>query len=168
MRNKASAVFLLIILVLTSPASGAGVFWPAIRGYEFSVFNWEMEALAGFAGENVLFWQEQPEYSDSEASHLVMDYLDAAQKERNLLKISIQRELNGDETDELAGAQAMRESLEDNAKRILSRQVQSKLAENGIDNPFGWSDFFFPPINFEFFYLPKLLVISERGGFKGG
>ncbi|OGZ61123.1 MAG: hypothetical protein A2919_01185 [Candidatus Spechtbacteria bacterium RIFCSPLOWO2_01_FULL_43_12] len=169
MKRKAKIAVLLLLITVFIPPVNPSIFWNATRNYEFSIFNWEVGSLVGLVGENISFWEEKPDYSDysgTEASRIVITYLDISQKEIALIRIGSEQELSEVQRAELSDLQYKRKELEDEAKYILRYQVQAVLQEEGIFNPFDGTEFFFPPINFEFEYLPRVLVISERGAFK--
>lgn len=166
MHKKTRFISLMILVALLLSLGSPSPLRQVARDHEFSFLNWQINAIVNRIGESILFWGESPSYSDAEASALVLTYMESVHRESKLIKLRSQEGLNGLQEKELYDLQRLPDEVKYNAKYILRHQLQTILEGEGIFNPFGESRIFFPPINFEFSNLPKVLVVSERGAFK--
>ena len=146
MKLKIVTIIALILLTISvgvscapSPHSGLNsVLNTATKSYRFSIFNWEVTAIAR---------EIKQTYEDRNVSvndtQTVVDYFNALQQNN------------------LSPSEATK--LRNKVESIIELQIRSVLKQNGIINPFG-SVFgvSFPPIDFELDEPPHLLVISPR------
>jgi len=146
LKLKIVTIIALILLTISvgvscapSPHSGLNsVLNTATKSYRFSIFNWEVTAIAR---------EIKQTYEDRNVSvndtQTVVDYFNALQQNN------------------LSPSEATK--LRNKVESIIELQIRSVLKQNGIINPFG-SVFgvSFPPIDFELDEPPHLLVISPR------
>jgi hypothetical protein len=110
----------------------------AVKGYRFSIFNWEVRSIFGEIRQT---WDDRNLTAND--SQQVIDYFSDTQ----------QNTLSPSQT----------AAMQKKAETIIGLQIRTVLRQNGIINPFdsifGVS---FPPIAFELAEPPHLLVISPR------
>ena len=110
----------------------------AVKGYRFSIFNWEVRSIFGEIRQTL-----DDRNLSANDSQQVIDYFSDTQ----------QNTLSPSQT----------AAMQKKAETIIGLQIRTVLRQNGIINPFdsifGVS---FPPIAFELAEPPHLLVISPR------
>jgi len=134
------------------------------RPHAFSVVGWEAGALWQAAGQ---LFSGDDELPDDETGQ-VIDYFTRARRIR-ILNSEIAALTAGEGDASLAALRAELDGLleiqaasTDTVERVLSKQIETVLSEEGIYNPLTDGEFRFPTVNFILGDLPDLLVISSR------
>jgi hypothetical protein len=127
--------------------------------YRFHLFDWEVSALADVAGD--IFGGEN-EVSDN--TDLVFDYFDNIERMRGLrsaIDAAPDAEISSLQ-DEMAALNDETAGLAGQVVAQLKVEISKALAAEGINNPFRFGTFGFPPIEAVLERPPHLLVISPR------
>jgi len=165
-----TAVLLLVISLSGGCASGRDFdkhLNSIVKPYRFGLIGWEFQALSHELNERIFSSSEET----VDEVFVVTEYFSIAER-IGTLKRQIEAVNTGDRQGDLALLEAelniltgQRTVLEDTVRRIITKQIEGALAEQGIFHPMDKYirlKFGFPPVNFKLEQPPYLLVVSPR------
>ena len=138
-----------------------------VKPYRFSTLNWELKTLLGGGKQSISSQEGKVEDESSQ----VTEYFSLVER-INALKSEIKAISTGDRQGDLASLEAelntleeQKAVLEDEVRRIITKQIKEVLAGQGIFHPLDKYirvQVRFPPVSFELEKPPNLLVVSPR------
>ena len=173
--GKMRLIIITCLLLVVSLGGGCASGWDfdnqlslLVKPYRFSIVGWELDILSG--GEKQPGLSQEGKVEDE--SNSVIGYFFLVEC-INALKSEIKAINTGGRQGDLASLEAelnilagQKEDMEDVVGRIIKKQIEETLAQQGIFNPvdkYIGLRVGFPPVNFKFGELPYLLVVSPRG-----